>query len=195
MRHLPYLLSAYLLTGCGQATPVVDAALSPPASGPQTAQVTLVHGSGFVCTVRDLLVYCWASEAAAVSNGDAAWLGLTSVVPKLIHTSPLGTVTTLIPYDHGIQVIQNGSLFGYGNTAAQTTATYSETVTCNVVSPAELLCPEATPSLLFTRRDLHSPTYVKVRHTAERESHKTPICALRPGRAEGGLTFSASEAI
>lgn len=169
------LIPLLLLTACGSSgggsAPSSARDSNPVPAAPVTKDLTLVHGLGFVCWLDGASperIWCWASEQAALDNGDAGRIGLTNLSPSLLYTAP--GVTTFSAYDHGVCYFDTC----LGNTSSTTNVT-TETVTCAVTSADTLECPgEANHTLTFAGMTFadadipakaHSPTYWHVRRT------------------------------
>ncbi len=137
-----------------------------------TKQMTLRHGLGYVCWVSDdsTELWCWASEQAAIDNGDAGQAGITSLTPTLVTRSFPGTAITFMPYEHGMCYRdQSNNMICVGNTSS-TANTADSTPSCIVTAIDALHCPgEANADLTFTgltfSRIQHTPTYLRVRRT------------------------------
>ncbi len=162
---------ALLLSACGGGggsdLPSHTANPAPPPVT-QTTSVTLVHGLGYVCWLQGTSpenIWCWASEQAAIDNGDAGQVGLTDLNPVLLYSAP-GT-TTFTAYDHGLCYFS--SCIG---SQLSTVNVWQETRDCDITSADTLHCAgEANPDLTFPGITLsrieHSPTYLNVRRTCE----------------------------
>lgn len=156
------------LTACGSSTsPAGSASVADPILTPaQTKSVTLIHGLGFLCWLDGTSperIWCWASEQAALDNGDAGRIGLTGLSPVLFYTAP-GT-TVFQAYDHGICYAG----ICLGQTTSIASVSY-ETVTCSVTAADTLHCEDETnkdltfSGMTFARIE-HSPTYKRVRRS------------------------------
>lgn len=168
------------LVGCAppSAAPVAAAAPVIPPAVQSTKVMILRHGLGFICWLRPLSVevWCWPSEQAALNDGNAGRIGLTSLAPKLIYSDPTSATTNLLLFDHG--VCAGGNCLG--DILSGTTSTYEETLTCDITSPESVHCAgPANPDLTFpgesfsflgpdvkVRHYPHSRQYYAVRRTA-----------------------------
>ena len=179
------LFLALLLTGCGGsgggAVPPSSPAALPPA-GPQTKVLTLYHGLGFVCAVGTAgdRLWCWASEDAAITDGNAGLVGLSSTSPTIVATNCTGCIASAELHDSEIEYCTTGGscgIFVIGNSSS-TVNVYTEQVTCDIITSDSVNCPgEAVPLLSFPGDTLsrneprghdikHTPTYKNVRKTA-----------------------------
>lgn len=135
---------------------------TPGVTPPVTKQITFTHGLGFVCWFSEnpVMLWCWASEQAALDNGDAPRVGITSLVPVLLWTQP-STSNEFLVYDHGLcfGVLQpngGGTLQTcVGNTASGTVNVWTETVDCFVTGSDSVTCgSEANQNLTFAGLNL-----------------------------------------
>jgi hypothetical protein len=141
MKTLIFVLLAAVLTACGGSgggSPSVAA--SPAPSGPQTKQMTLQHGQGFACWISDLgdQLWCWATDPISLTDGTAAKVGLTSIVPVVVATNCAGCIHDLQIEDH--QIMYAGGIYVAGF-ASGTSNSFNETLTCTVTSADSVHCP------------------------------------------------------
>lgn len=188
MTRLILILLSSLLSACaasGGSSPSAAGHNVSPAS-PQTKEMTLYHGLGYICWVSDDLtqLWCWSSETAVI-DANMTQLGVV-VTPAVFATAPAGHhIEGVHNYDHAICYVQDGSGTEecvVGNPASGTANSYQETNTCDVISADSVSCPhEDNPDLTFAGLTLasaeppkdirdkhypHSPTYLTVRATA-----------------------------
>ncbi len=174
MRFLAFLA---LLTGCGAKNPAEDIEAAPQA----TRQLELMHGIGFICRspngTLEPRLYCWATDQASLNNGDAAFIGVTSLAPQVI-AEPAGGIITIHIKNQGVCWVGPGGVTGgcFGDVSG-TDQTHAEAVTCDVTGRDSLACPAALtfPGDVFTsyfpydprtKHYPHSFEYYQVRKTA-----------------------------
>lgn len=160
----------------GSRTSGASTAAPSPTTTPQaqTVQLTLLHGSGFVCwiTPDGTQLWCWASETDLSTTPYAVAMGLTAT-PQLIVTAVPGYTVKVTLRNEGIIYAYDSS--GASNvlgTNAGTDATYTEQATCTVLSTNSVHCTgEDNPNLTFSglsqplSRIEHTPTYRRVRRS------------------------------
>ncbi len=171
-----FLFCLLIQIACAPAGSGADsAAAAAPFVPGSTKQMTFQHGLGFLCWLSDnnKELWCWASEQAALDNGDAGLAGLTSLTPKLVYVAgnPAATVVVTI-YDHAI-CHQSSNLGDYsceGSTLSGIANVYTEAPDCATVTTDSVHCPgEANADLTFSGLTLsylkHSPTWFHVRRS------------------------------
>lgn len=208
------LLGLFALTGCGGGggggSTAVSRDTNPNPPAPVVIQMDSVwQGLGYLCWLQGQIperIWCWASEQAALDNGDAGQaIGATDLNPILMYTAP-GT-TGFTAYDHGVCFFNTC----IGNTNSGTANVQHYSVPGCTVSPADTLtCPalgNQHPVLTFQGmtfssfripllykqdpfRRYHTPMYLLIKKVCLAPAGPTYIQRTRAGAR--GLPFSTS---
>lgn len=155
MRHLILISLVTLLTACAGSGGSGGAAGTPGYAG-RSLNMTLNHGVGFTCWLESggLNVWCWADSQATLNSGEAALVGLISVVPVIVVSAPANNpITTLQILDHAICYVddQRAQTFCPALGPAIGNSHYVQTVPCETTAADSVNCPsEPTRDLTFT---------------------------------------------